>query len=56
MSKHQITVSVHIAWWARLYARCVYAFAYLHGLEPDHERVMAVLLKGCRTKVVAPRR
>lgn len=55
MSKQQITVSVRIAWWALLYARCVYAFAYLHGLEPDHERVTAVLRKGCRTRVVASR-
>ncbi|AOZ06779.1 hypothetical protein [Cupriavidus malaysiensis] len=47
-----VMVSVRIAWWALLYARCVYAFAYWHGLEPDGAKVDAVLQKGVRVRLV----
>lgn len=49
----QYLVRVRIAWWARAYVQSVALFALMTGMEPDHEKVAAMLMKGLRTEVKA---
>lgn len=47
----QVVVTVRLAWWAKAYVQSVALFAQMTGMEPDTEKVTAMLIKGLRTKV-----
>lgn len=51
MAQCSITVRVKVAWWVIPYARAVAAFAALHGLRPDSEKVSRTVMRGIRVKL-----
>lgn len=49
----QVTASIQIsvAWWVRAYLSSVALFAALTGMEPDMDKVGAMVQRGLRTRI-----
>lgn len=51
MAISKIRIKVTVAWWWRLYVYGVIFTSMITGLEPDMDKVEAVILKALRTEV-----
>ena len=50
MARATITLTVKVAWWVRPYLYSLVLMSRLTGLEPDLDKVEAVVLKGLRVR------
>lgn len=50
MAKHELTLTVRVAWWLRTYLHCVAFTSKLTGLEPDWQRVAGWVSRGVTVK------
>ena len=45
-----ITVHINVAWWLRPYLYALACFCWLHGTEPNTDKLRRVLAKGITAK------
>jgi len=51
--RQTVTIQVRLAWWVRLYLRSVVVFARLTGIEPDMDKMGAMIQRGLHTRLKA---
>jgi len=51
MAACQLTVSIKRAWWAIPYVRACMMFAWLTGMEPDVEKIAAIISRGMKCEI-----
>lgn len=44
-------IEIRLGWWARAYLSSVLCFARLTRMEPDLDKVAAMVMRGIKTKV-----
>jgi hypothetical protein len=50
MAQMTVTISVHFAWWLKPYLAGVRMMCLLTGMQPDIDKVVAVMHKGMKAK------
>jgi len=50
MTLQNLTVEIRLAWWLRLYLRCVVLYAALTLQEPDEEKLAYWISRGISIK------
>lgn len=48
MASVEIRASVRFAWWVKPYLNACVLFAWLTGMEPDYDKVAAMISKGIK--------
>lgn len=48
-----VHVQLKVSWWFRLWLEGLTLVAFLAGREPDPQKVVAMAMRGIKTKVVA---
>ena len=55
MVRSTLTLSVKVAWWVKPYINAVSMFSALTGLDPDLDKIAALVFRGVKMEIVETR-
>lgn len=53
--RQHVTIELGWAWWVKPYVYTLILFAWLHGMQPDEEKAVRMILRGAKIKVTKSR-